>query len=286
MNVKQAAELLKTYGGCIVVDHEGIIQLNSDSLIALLEQQTKIIIEQQTKNTEFANITDEYVKNGYKLADAVELVEIENNSLKAQLEQQEKYAEIGKSVSTLRPIEDLHEDHGDVLLWQLPICEAPDVGSCIDCNFDENLYTHWSPLPADLWETVAMDTKKGQDYLSLKQIMSDPENQPNQYCPQDSCMTVKELREELQQVQEENKKCQRCGSFLDVERLVIELKQIQDKERVLREALERILNLHRTPIEKSSKDGQNMRWDGKSYTYDNEGDIAREALKKDDENAK
>ena len=81
-------------------------------------------------------------------------------SLQGEIIEQAKYAELGKSVSTLRPIEDLHEDHGDVLLWQLPICEAPDVGSCIDCNFDENLYTHWSPLPADLWETVAMDTKK------------------------------------------------------------------------------------------------------------------------------
>lgn len=51
-----------------------------------------------------------------------------------------------------------------------------------------------------------------------------------------------------------------------------------DRERVLREALERILNLHRTPIERPSKDGMNMRWDGKSYTYDNEGEIARESL--------
>lgn len=61
-------------------------------------------------------------------------------------------AEIGQDVTTLRPIAELHEDHGDVLLWRLPICEAPDIGSCLDCNFDENKYTHWSLLPADLWE--------------------------------------------------------------------------------------------------------------------------------------
>lgn len=60
--------------------------------------------------------------------------------------------------------------------------------------------------------------------------------------------------------------------------LCTQVKQAEARERVLREALERILNLHRTPIERPTKDGQGMRWDGKSYTYDNEGDIAREAL--------
>lgn len=61
-------------------------------------------------------------------------------------------ATIGKDVTTLRPIAELHEDHGDVLLWRLPICDPPDMGSCLDCEFDESNYTHWSPLPPDLRE--------------------------------------------------------------------------------------------------------------------------------------
>lgn len=47
----------------------------------------------RVKNKEFADITDEYVKNGYKLADAVEKVELENIELKMQLAHQRKALE-------------------------------------------------------------------------------------------------------------------------------------------------------------------------------------------------
>lgn len=63
-------------------------------------------------------------------------------------------AKIGKDVTTLRPIAELHEDHGDVLLWRVPICEPPDVGSCLDCDFDESKYTHWSVIAKDLEEAA------------------------------------------------------------------------------------------------------------------------------------
>lgn len=32
------------------------------------------------------------------------------------------------------------------------------------------------------------------------QVMSDPENQPNQFCPQESCMTVIELKESIREL--------------------------------------------------------------------------------------
>ena len=77
--------------------------------------------------------------------------------------------------------------------------------------------------------------------------MSDPENQPNQYCPQDSCMTVKELREELQQAQEENKnnfnisqnalKRYDFSPDVTINDLACWLRQSMNRERVLREAL-------------------------------------------------
>jgi len=43
-----------------------------------------------------------------------------------------------------------------------------------------------------------------QQVAALKQIMTDPENQPNQFCPQDGCLTVKELIEKLEQLEAEN----------------------------------------------------------------------------------
>jgi hypothetical protein len=46
-----------------------------------------------------------------------------------------------------RPIEDIHEDHGEVLLWNLPIEYYPDIGGCLNTDFDENLYTHFTLIP-------------------------------------------------------------------------------------------------------------------------------------------
>lgn len=50
----------------------------------------------------------------------------------------------------LRPIEELHEDHGFVLLWHVPICEPPVVDSLTGDTFwdgGDGWYTHFSLLP-------------------------------------------------------------------------------------------------------------------------------------------
>lgn len=40
-DIEEAIELLKNYGGCVVVNERGIIRLNGDMLIRLLKQQAK-----------------------------------------------------------------------------------------------------------------------------------------------------------------------------------------------------------------------------------------------------
>jgi hypothetical protein len=50
---------------------------------------------------------------------------------------------------TLRPLSELHEDDGPVLLWRVPVDEPPHVGSVCDSDWShlQTYYTHWSPLP-------------------------------------------------------------------------------------------------------------------------------------------
>lgn len=48
---------------------------------------------------------------------------------------------------TLRPLDDWHEDDGPVLWHNLPISEPPYCGTPLDCDFNDELYTHWSPMP-------------------------------------------------------------------------------------------------------------------------------------------
>ena len=51
---------------------------------------------------------------------------------------------------TLYPIEDLHEDHGCVLLWRVPINEPPILGFATDddtiSELEDGYYTHFSIL--------------------------------------------------------------------------------------------------------------------------------------------
>ncbi len=44
-----------------------------------------------------------------------------------------------------RPIEEWHEDFGDVLWWTFPIEEPPYVGSPL-CDDWTGWYTHWTPI--------------------------------------------------------------------------------------------------------------------------------------------
>ena len=44
-----------------------------------------------------------------------------------------------------RPLEEWHEDCGDVLWWKFPIEEPPYVGSPLDANWS-GYHTHWTPF--------------------------------------------------------------------------------------------------------------------------------------------
>lgn len=52
-----------------------------------------------------------------------------------------------ENLTKMRPLEEWHEDFGDVLWWKLPIEEAPFVGSPLDSSFPGDYHTHWSPIP-------------------------------------------------------------------------------------------------------------------------------------------
>ena len=45
-----------------------------------------------------------------------------------------------------RPLEEWHEDYGDVLWWKFPIEEPPYVGSPLDEEWP-TYHTHWTPIP-------------------------------------------------------------------------------------------------------------------------------------------
>lgn len=44
-----------------------------------------------------------------------------------------------------RPLEEWHEDYGDVLWWKFPIEEPPYVGSPLDLKWP-GYHTHWTPV--------------------------------------------------------------------------------------------------------------------------------------------
>lgn len=54
---------------------------------------------------------------------------------------------------TPRPIDDWHEDIGDVIWWKFPVNEPPYVGTPLDSEWDDHDYdyTHWTPLPI-VWD--------------------------------------------------------------------------------------------------------------------------------------
>lgn len=84
-----------------------------------------------------------------------------------------------------RPYCDWHEDHGDVLWWRIPICEAPYVGSPLDIGrtmqveiyigveqfeFPTQQTGGWpfsdDDLPS-LWWTPLPDAKRIEDQVPL-----------------------------------------------------------------------------------------------------------------------
>ena len=44
-----------------------------------------------------------------------------------------------------RPLEEWHEDYGDVLWWKFPVEEPPYVGSPLDASWSGH-HTHWTPI--------------------------------------------------------------------------------------------------------------------------------------------
>ena len=44
------------------------------------------------------------------------------------------------------PIDEWHEDDGVVLWWRFPIVEPPYVGSPLCSDWEEDYYTHWTPI--------------------------------------------------------------------------------------------------------------------------------------------
>lgn len=62
-----------------------------------------------------------------------------------------KLAEELLSLMTLRPISEIHEDYGVVLLWYFnedgTLIGYPEVRSCLDEDFDIKDHTHFSLMP-------------------------------------------------------------------------------------------------------------------------------------------
>jgi len=57
-----------------------------------------------------------------------------------------KYARALLYYSTPRPIENYHEDMGDVVCWETPVVEAPSVTSPLASDFPAKT-TKFTPLP-------------------------------------------------------------------------------------------------------------------------------------------
>ncbi|MNW53644.1 hypothetical protein D3C74_312100 [compost metagenome] len=53
--------------------------------------------------------------------------------------------ELLKPLKKARPIDEWHEDYGDVLWWKFPICEPPYVGDPRDIDWPD-YHTHWTPI--------------------------------------------------------------------------------------------------------------------------------------------
>lgn len=87
-----------------------------------------------------------------------------NNEFEERARQAER---VMNDLHKARPLEEWHEDHGDVLWWKFPVTEAPYCGSPLDLGHTVELHaqdaqhkmarmqvggwpgyhTHWTPLP-------------------------------------------------------------------------------------------------------------------------------------------
>lgn len=49
-------------------------------------------------------------------------------------------------MTKFRTPDEWHEDFGDVLWWRLPLTESPWVGSPLCDEWEQDYFTHWSPI--------------------------------------------------------------------------------------------------------------------------------------------
>lgn len=52
---------------------------------------------------------------------------------------------VGPAYWTLRPLDEWHEEDGNVLWWIVPICEPPFAGTPLDSDWTGE-HTHWTKI--------------------------------------------------------------------------------------------------------------------------------------------
>lgn len=67
-------------------------------------------------------------------------------NIKAQKDWLIKSVESYEEAMKPKPIEEWHEDDGDVIWWKLPINEPPYIGSPLCDDFTFDYYTHFTRL--------------------------------------------------------------------------------------------------------------------------------------------
>ncbi|KAA8747132.1 hypothetical protein [Paenibacillus sp. UASWS1643] len=101
------------------------------------------------------SLTREAVKDANYNAEIARLrKELEEAQMELNLTQSEvqsverlglKYQSRIKELSTPRPLEEWHEDYGDVLWWELHVAEPPYCGNPL-CSDWPGYHTHWTPI--------------------------------------------------------------------------------------------------------------------------------------------
>lgn len=68
------------------------------------------------------------------------------NIMKSEIKSFIKSLEVYEEALQPKPIEEWHEDDGNVIWWKLPIEEPPYVGTPLDSDFEEEYYTHFTSI--------------------------------------------------------------------------------------------------------------------------------------------
>lgn len=55
-----------------------------------------------------------------------------------------------RELRTLRPAAEWTKEHGCVIWWRVPIDAPPRIGRADAINWEEDYYTHWTPLPSPI----------------------------------------------------------------------------------------------------------------------------------------